>query len=149
MDRRWATQHLAHRVLLDDGCWEWVGAHDHSGYAQVSAKGGRTTVKVHRLMYELLVGPIPEGMQIDHLCRNRGCVRPDHLEPVSHAENVRRGDAGKHHAAKDSCPNGHPYDDVNTYRRPDRRNRRECRICRNAATSRSRLNKENSVGLDQ
>ncbi len=75
------------------GCWIWIGA-KRGGYGRFKV-AGQKSVTAHRASYELHVGPIPEGMQLDHLCRNPACVNPSHLEPVSAAENVRRGDAGK------------------------------------------------------
>lgn len=131
-------KHLLDRIgdkfTVGDGCWEWVGAHNTKGYGVVP-KGAASTM-AHRVIYELVVGPIPAGLELDHLCRNRGCVRPCHLEPVTHAENVRRGQTGKinhRNAVKTHCPQGHAYDEENTYihRRGDRVGR-ECRICRNA-----------------
>ena len=85
-----------------------------------------TAKKAHRVSWELLVGPIPEGLELDHLCRNHGCVNPDHLEPVTHAVNVRRGRGGTSWAQKKHCPQGHPYDDANTYLYRGRRSCREC-----------------------
>lgn len=73
------------------GCWVWTGARTRAGYS--SLRWGDETVYGHRLAYEVLVGPVPDGLQIDHLCRTRACVRPDHLEAVTQVENVRRGDA--------------------------------------------------------
>src|SRR4051812_43428872 len=72
-----------------DGCWLWAGAKNDRGYPQVGHEG--RTVYAHRLYYTLLVGAIPPGLDLDHLCRKRSCVNPQHLEPVTHAENVRRG----------------------------------------------------------
>lgn len=70
-------------------CWEWTGVINHAGYGTLLVKGRRK--QAHRYTYERLVGPIPDGLVIDHLCRNTRCVNPEHLEPVPHPENVRRG----------------------------------------------------------
>ena len=75
------------------GCWNWNGFVNEQGYGQRSRRG--TTVKAHRLFYVAKFGDVPDGMMLDHLCRNRRCVNPDHLEPVSNAENVRRGNSAK------------------------------------------------------
>ena len=84
-DRLWR------RIDIGDpaACWEWTGGRSSAGYGYITA-GGRKQ-PVHRVVYELLVGPIPEGLALDHLCRNVRCVNPDHLEPVTWRENVRRG----------------------------------------------------------
>ena len=75
--------------LVSSGCWEWVGRTGKDGYGSVGA--ARNSRLAHRVSYEWWMGDIPDGLEIDHLCRNRACVRPDHLEPVTHMENVRRG----------------------------------------------------------
>ena len=107
-------------VTAGDGCWEWNGYVRPNGYGQF----GRNQA-AHRVAYELGVGPIPQGMELDHLCRNRRCVRPSHLEPVSHPENTRRGGA-----AVKACPQGHPYDEANTYwLKSPGTGRRHCRAC--------------------
>lgn len=89
---------LAKWLLVGDGCWIWTGTLDNHGYGQVAIGGGRIT-RVHRVVYRLLVGPIPDGMEPDHLCRARACARPDHLEPVTHRENMRRSRAAREGAA--------------------------------------------------
>lgn len=89
-----ALDAFAARVLIGDDCWEWTGGHNDRGYGQLSLRE-KGLVYTHRYAYELLVGAIPAGLSIDHLCRNPGCCNPSHLEPVSTAENVRRGWAAK------------------------------------------------------
>lgn len=81
---------IADRVAFtDSGCWLWIGSVERYGYGRVTVRGERWLA--HRFVYTALVGPIAEGLSLDHLCRNTLCVNPDHLEPVDHAENVRRG----------------------------------------------------------
>lgn len=120
-------QRFAEKIAIrDSGCIEWVGGKTLGGYGAFTVETGhRSSVKAmaHRWAYENYVGPIPEGYDIDHLCRNRACVNPDHLEPVTRAENVRRAAA-----LKTECPAGHPYTDENTYVRPGTA-QRTCRTC--------------------
>lgn len=92
-------------------CWPWTGALHSSGYGVLwgGRDDARRWLRAHRVAYELLVGPIPDGMQLDHLCRNRRCVNPAHLEPVTLVENVMRGvGVGPTNAAKTHCPRRHP-----------------------------------------
>lgn len=79
-------------VKEDDGCWYWNGSCTSSGYGHLNAGGGKYPL-AHVLLFEHFRGPVPEGLELDHLCRNRRCVNPDHLEPVTHYENERRGAA--------------------------------------------------------
>lgn len=123
---------------LSGRCWMWTASLRADGYGQFRI-GGRAdgrTVRAHRVAYELLIGPIPEGLVIDHLCRNRACVNPDHLEPVTHKVNVLRGEGVSAKAARaTSCPYGHAYDKANTYwRRDGRRYCRACHLAQSAAT---------------
>jgi hypothetical protein len=93
----------------NSGCWLWMGAVTNGGYGIINIGGRKPPpTRAHRLTYELLVGPIPEGLELDHLCRVPCCVNPKHLEPVTHAENVRRGNAGKNMSERTHCPKGHP-----------------------------------------
>lgn len=81
-------------------CWEWTAKRSPTGYGYIG-RGGRAGMRlVHRLSYELAYGEIPEGLEIDHRCRNRCCVRPEHLEPVTHLENIRRGNQHRHSSQK-------------------------------------------------
>lgn len=91
----------------------------------------RGHVLVHRFVYELLRAPIPDGLELDHLCRNHPCVNPAHLEPVTHRENMMRGETfGAVNAAKTHCDNGHEFNTANTRLvRRGRSIRRECRPC--------------------
>jgi hypothetical protein len=110
-----------------DGCWPWLGWKDGEGYGTFWIDGRYH--RAHRFAYELLVGPIPEGLQPDHLCRNHACCNPTHLEPVTQRENILRGFSPTAiNARKTHCAKGHPYDDKNT--RIDKHGWRSCRICK-------------------
>ena len=106
-------------------CWEWTGAHDRNGYGMFNR--GDKVDRAHRVAYELLVGEIPEGLHLDHLCRNRGCCNPDHLEPVTPRVNMTRGEAPTVRAGRMGiCLRGHSLGDA--YVRPDT-GARMCRTC--------------------
>ena len=107
-------------------CWEWSGGHTGDGYSCFSVSR-EEAYPAHRFAYELVVGPVPEGLELDHLCRNPGCVNPAHLEPVTHDENMKRADnANGTRSAATHCPKGHPYDRENTIHR---NGRRHCKAC--------------------
>jgi hypothetical protein len=111
---------LSHLYAIQPGgCWLWQGAIDRVGYGEVWWRGKRH--RAHRAVYAALRGEWPVH-ELDHLCRVKHCVNPDHLEPVSHSENLRR------HYAKtvEACPYGHPYDEDNTYMDKGKRRCREC-----------------------
>ena len=127
-DTRLPRRFWAKVLPVQSGCWIWIGALSGNGYGSFGDVAGHV-VNVHRHAYLTLVGPVAPGMHLDHLCRERSCCNPDHLEVVTHAENVRRGDAGKHWALRTHCPRGHAYDEKNTRWRSDRINSRDCRAC--------------------
>ena len=132
--RFWEKVHKA-----DDGCWLWMAARFDNGYGmfQVDGKARRA----HRVAYEALVGEIPEGLHLDHLCHTRECVNPAHLEPVTCQENLLRGETvNARNAAKTECVNGHPFTPENTYLRPAgaRSPRRMCRECHRQSAARHR-----------
>lgn len=123
---------LATKFTVGDGCWEWTASKGAQGYGQIRM-GGRagSLVNAHRVVYELLVGPIPEGLVLDHLCNNKSCVRPSHTEPVTQLENCRRALPGGRTWRSEitHCPQGHPYDEENTSRSGGSR---KCRACARA-----------------
>lgn len=115
-------------VICESGCWEWVGNRNvRRGYGQLRYNG--KTQRAHKVVYELANGPVPHDLELDHLCRNPACVRPDHLEAVTHKVNVLRGQSPTAlNAKRTCCDNGHPYPPAGTYKNPGR----WCPICRKA-----------------
>jgi len=131
-----AIERLLDRIepIPFSGCWIWMGRITKAGYGCISSHSAYRYT--HRLTYEHFVGPIPEGMEIDHKCRVRSCCNPDHLEAVTHLENVRRGlcvtEGGKFWRERSACSAGHAYSDN------PRRNRHGARICALCANERKR-----------
>lgn len=114
--------------VTESGCWLWDGLVDPKGYGRAYVNG--KTHAVHRFVYEHYRGPIPPGLQIDHLCRVRCCVNPDHLEPVTSEVNTKRGIGPTAlNTVKTHCPHGHPYTPENVYS-PPQNGGRQCRICK-------------------
>lgn len=128
MSKRYGTPDQRFDALYipepNSGCWLWLGRLDHNGYGQFSH--GQRRSQAHRWSYERLVGPIPDGLQIDHLCRVRSCVNPVHLEPVTQRENIIRGiGTSAVNARKTTCPKGHSFTAKWGHSR-------RCRECHNA-----------------
>lgn len=125
------------------GCWLWTANVSQGGYGRFWTKAPGEKVKshqAHRWAYEDLVGPIPEGLTLDHLCRVRRCVNPCHMEPVTMGVNVNRGNPNwKQRLARTHCPKGHAFDEANTHILPD--GSRRCRACNAAATRRYKAKK--------
>ena len=121
-------------VPHDDGCWEWRAHKNSAGYGMFQV-AGTGKVLAHRLAWELVHGPIPDGREIDHLCRNRACPNPAHLELVTPQENNSRGmSTSARHARQTHCHRGHPFTPEHTYVYPvgPHEGRRRCRTCDNA-----------------
>lgn len=142
--RKTEKERFDEKYRIDEsGCWIWLGckvsgnpSRKHGGkwtYGQFSKHrdGWTKLMPAHRAAYELYVGPIGEGLELDHLCRNTLCVNPAHLEPVTHQVNIQRGYALK--PKKTHCINGHEMTEANIYIKPATAIRvahRECRTCR-------------------
>lgn len=132
------TRHVIERILEkveireSGGCWLWTRSTDEYGYGRIATSKGHAPRKAYRVLYEQIIGAVPKGLELDHLCRNRLCVNPYHLEPVSHHENMLRGAQ----RLKTHCPSGHSYNEANTYWH---RTHRLCRICRDQYYLRQRL----------
>lgn len=124
----------------ESGCWLWTGAGDRYGRFYLN---GRLRL-AYQVAYEILVGPVPDGLELDHLCRTTKCVNPGHLEPVTHQENCARADIGAKFRNRTHCPAGHAYDEQNTIVRRD--GTRQCRSCKNAS-AREYKRKRKEAGL--
>lgn len=141
-----AVDRFAEKVALtDSGCIEWVASVTNGGYGTFHSGGPRGSVVAHRWSYEYHVGPIPDGLYLDHLCRNRLCVNPDHLEPVTQRENLMRSDSPAALAARRThCPQGHPYAGDNAFLDQGKRKCRTCVRRRNAEAARRRRDRKAS-----
>jgi hypothetical protein len=131
MSRAAAIDRVLARVEIDDdGCWLFQGCVNAHGYGQVSGDDGQSRL-THRVVWEFFEGAVPDGLELDHLCRVTACCNPGHLEPVTHAENIARGEwldaGGGYWRSQTHCKNDHEYTLENTHTRPD--GRRRCRTC--------------------
>jgi len=128
-DRFWAKV-----AMVEGGCWTWTASAQPGGYGQFNVSG--RPERAHRLAYVALVGPIPEGLVLDHLCRNPACVNPEHIEAVTVLENTMRGQmpvvTHERHLTRTTCPRGHHYNESNTARSTNARGYplRYCRTCK-------------------
>jgi hypothetical protein len=123
MIKRFTAKYAVNKAT---GCWEWQAAKTGGGYGLFWLE--KTFHLAHRVAYEVLIGPIPEGLTIDHICKNPGCVNPSHMEPVTQGENLRRSESWSgQNMRKTHCPQGHPYEGDNL--KLTKEGFRQCRIC--------------------
>jgi hypothetical protein len=122
------------------GCWEWTGVIGGGGYGKAGDETG-----AHRVAYEWMVGPIPEGLELDHLCRNPRCVNPHHLEPVCHPENVRRAREYGPNRFREYCRRGHDQTSRGATYLKKRAGGRENRVCRECVTEQKRRVRQRHV----
>lgn len=150
-DKESLIRRVVVRSSLGPCCWEWEGATTHDGYGRIRFRG-KTRV-IHRVVFETFFRKVAKGNDLDHLCRNRACWRPDHLEEVTKRVNWERSHAPSTLLAKrKACKNGHPFTEENTayfYRRTKgKENVRRCRTCDRAASLR-RWRKKRDEGNGQ
>lgn len=111
LDNKTLNRFMNKVFIQDDNCWRWTSSINYSGYAHFWYKG--QVRRAHRVIYEHYFGEIVVGFELDHKCKNRWCVNPDHLEEVTHKENVRRGNVKFPQLSKTHCPYNHPYSGEN------------------------------------
>jgi hypothetical protein len=147
MPRIYTTVPLSERFAakvakLPSGCWRWTGFIDKGGYGRIQ-EGRRSgaVLYAHRIAYEQVHGAVPEGCELDHLCRNRWCCNPDHLEAVSHRVNVLRGYAPTIQIHRSTtCSRGHEWNEENTYYIKGYPGKRQCRACKRERRARAKAN---------
>lgn len=116
---------LGYYVLMTPDCWIWTGPMNDRGYGAPQGTGAEKKSGAHRYIWQLVYGDVAKGLELDHLCNNRLCVKPEHLEPVTHAENVLR--SYQRRAPQNNCKRGHEFNELNTY--VTSRGYRCCRAC--------------------
>ena len=136
-------QRLMSKIVVDGECWMFTGSISPNGYGKIrapNAAGRQCTRNAHRVSYEIHVGPVPDGLELDHLCRRRACCNPAHLEPVTRRENTLRGNAPDAvrsvNGSKTMCKHGHPFSGENLVLRKG--GGRKCRECCRAEKRRRR-----------
>ncbi len=139
-----ADQRFWPKVKKGDGCWLWTGSTDSHGYGKLLGTDHRL-ISSHRFSWQLVYGPIAQGMVLDHLCRVRNCVRPSHLEPVTQRQNVLRSiGPASDNAVKTHCVRGHLFDEANTYTKTP--GHRQCCRCRKEYRFRRKLGNALAIG---
>ncbi len=129
-----AEERFKEKIIVEpSGCWRWTASTMGSGYGRFKIRGRKSMIAAHIFAYEQKYGPVPDGKELDHLCRNRWCCNPDHVEPVTHQVNVVRGNAPNmilHRSGK--CRRGHEQNETNTkyQTRNGKRHRAFCKICK-------------------
>ena len=133
----WVARRLVNFTRAENGCWIWRGAPNNMGYGKVGSAGDESAgaeQAAHRWFYKRFVGPIPEGLVLDHLCRTPLCVNPEHLEPVTLAENTRRGfESRGFGSTRTACKHGHPWVAENIITEQGKRpglTTKKCRVCK-------------------
>lgn len=147
MQRRRSKNKNPFLEIKSNGCWEWLRGKTKSGYGRIRVNW--TMFRTHRYFYENLVGPIPKGLEPDHLCRNRACFNPEHIEPVTPRVNqLRSFGVGGLNFRKTNCPQGHPYSGKNLLIRVIKSTgglNRQCRECRRVLANGYRNNKLKNI----
>lgn len=129
-------------VNPETGCWEWIGSLTApNGYAQIGINGDK--IVVHNLVYELLIGKMDDGLEPDHICLIKRCVNPEHIEPVTHSENVKRAQSLL--PKKTHCPSGHEYVGDNLYVNPNTEFK-HCRKCQSERNDARALKQRGYIG---
>lgn len=141
------------KVEFTDSCWNWLACRNQDGYGAFGigsrADGTRRIIGAHRWAYEFAIGPIPDGMEIDHICHTRYCVRPDHLQVVTPVMNKKLAEfdhLGQWQKSKTHCPSGHPYDEANTH--IGTKGERKCRTCNRLRAIKWRANQRRNSAHD-